>query len=470
MENTATASGPRPRPEAHAIDRPPPDPDPLPRVKAPRDERDERDERLGTIVRTLCMRAWGWEKVDAKERGAIQICLSIIGAVGIVAHFPVQEVTISHFMPRSGLGHERGKVIAKQVLLAIQAQSHLLAENFPFRYTVDGLLLVATTIPPLLVTPGDSIASRDYCALVYDDDPDLHGDKIRESVDDYHALSSLALIYQVMRQRVRMFAPFPGAISERYWADSYGPSRSVDPLTPPWEPSRHLAAATLSYDLRKSTICMENDDSAAKFAEWLDLLVQILTQVAHRHGGVFDKFTGDGALVHFLEKECEVVYGTKPVEAALACAIDMQYATKIHLDRLRTFLRLDSNLLGGAIGIDVAPSRWSLDHRGNPITVGKGVVGACRLGDKTAAGEIRLTNIAYQALPNDFKRGLDLRSEEFTSKEYSKEMGLVAWTMKTLPLPMGRNPMDFESFCREVYRRHEQRRARDRAKEGTEDF
>ena len=117
-----------------------------------------------------------------------------------------------------------------------------------------------------------------------------------------------------------------------------------------------LNAATLSYDLRKSTFCMENADSPSKFAGWLDLLVQILTQVAHRHGGVFDKFTGDGALVHFLAKECEVVYGTKPVEAALACAIDMQYATKVHLDRLRKFMRMDSNLLGVAPSASTSPS------------------------------------------------------------------------------------------------------------------
>ena len=61
------------------------------------------------------MKGWGLEKVDANKRNAIQTCLSTIGAVGVVAHFPFQEVTISHFTPRSGLGRQRGQELAKRV-------------------------------------------------------------------------------------------------------------------------------------------------------------------------------------------------------------------------------------------------------------------------------------------------------------------------------------------------------------------
>jgi hypothetical protein len=38
--------------------------------------------------------------------------------------------------------------------------------------------------------------------------------------------------------------------------------------------------------------------------------------VAHLHGGVFDKFTGDGCLVHFLERECKEIT-SRPVNPIL---------------------------------------------------------------------------------------------------------------------------------------------------------
>ena len=75
-------------------------------------------------------------------------------------------------------------------------------------------MLVATTIPPLPQIPGETITSRDDCALIFTEDSRGRDDKICASVDDYHGLSSLGLIYQVIRQRVRTFAPFPGPISE----------------------------------------------------------------------------------------------------------------------------------------------------------------------------------------------------------------------------------------------------------------
>ena len=269
----------------------------------------------------------------------------------------------------------------------------------------------------------------DYCALVFR----------REAVDRLHAQrdqilnercrSTTYVIFEALRQRTDLFLPFPPKVSERYWEDAVKPKGTACVLRPPWTAEAPLATVSLSFDLRKSTFCMENADSPENFSTWIDQLVRILTSIAHSQGGVFDKFTGDGALVHFLERECQEVYGKVAVVAALECAIGMQRATARHLEKLREFLRQDSERLGGAIGIDEALAHWSLDHRNNPIVVGRGVVGACRLGDGTPAGRIRLTNITYRRLLSAGGK-YPFHGVSFTSKEFSKEMKLIAWELE----------------------------------------
>ena len=128
----------------------------------------------------------------------------------------------------------------------------------------------------------------------------------------------------------------------------------------------------------------------------------------------------------FLSDACKTIDGRKAVTAAVLCAVAMQHATRQHLSRLRLMLRLNSHIVGGAIGIDVAAAHWSLDHRHNPITVGRGVVNACRLMDSTKAGGIRLTNIAYQRLLDRQLQQLFVEVP-FTSKEFDSEKMITAW-------------------------------------------
>jgi class 3 adenylate cyclase len=112
---------------------------------------------------------------------------------------------------------------------------------------------------------------------------------------------------------------------------------------------------------------------------------------------VFDKFTGDGVLVHFLDDESRAIVGRPACDAALTAALAMQRAITRHLVRLRGFLRSNSKLLGGGIGIDTGEAHWSLDYASQPIVVGKGVVYSCRLGDGARSGAIRLTNSRIRA-------------------------------------------------------------------------
>lgn len=432
-------------------------------------------DMLGMVTAGLCKFAIGTSDVVLRE--SISQALVLIDAVGLVAHFPTDEVTLYCFTqdPQEGiirrilakvsdLERDRRKNPGKRrkhgavlTLNQLDETVHLLREPEHF-----------IGIIPFQRFSGRTTASSalDYGALIYSASSAGPLNPHEERRNEFHARSTLRLLFQVLRYRVRGFAPFSGRISQWYWEHT-GLEAPEKTLQPPWmNENDPLATATLSLDLRKSTFCMEQADRPNRFADWLDQLGQILTRISHMHGGVFDKFTGDGALVHFLERECRKVFKRDAVVAALACAVDMQRALEFHLDKLRNLLRFDSKLLGAGIGIDVAPAFWKVDHRGNPITVGRGIVGACRICDGTPAKMISLTNIAYQELrkaaENDryLRRVVlgspHLRRKVFVSKEFKDEMKIRIWQFNKPP--KARHSTDsarIHSLCNDVYEQSE---------------
>ncbi len=266
--------------------------------------------------------------------------------------------------------------------------------------------------------------------------------------------SILGVIAELLRQRMQLFSAFPNKISTRYWDDAIQTRRShisngskppkarritvpthqsdqLGAMMPPWDHRHAVRGVTLSLDLRRSTFCMEQANSAEEFAEWLRLLVQILTRVAHDHGGIFDKFTGDGCIVHFLEKEQQVLYDITAVEAAVECAFDMHEASAFMMGRLRKFLRFDSAQLGAGIGIDFGECNWSLDHQNSPVVVGRAVVGACRMCGVASAGMTSLTNVAYHQLSVSTRELFE--NVTISTKDFASEMAIQGWINREAP-------------------------------------
>jgi class 3 adenylate cyclase len=463
----------------------------------------ERDG-LFSVLRTLFSKRWRSQDYDRTLREALNDSLNIVHAVGIVAHIAERDVTMACFRPELDEISMRDRVtsaVEAEVARQYSSSGNQLAcrEAIPFCLddTLSGMVMVVPTEGESL---SQVLAQRevklniDYCAMVYEVEGKWRGhwadqsvavaehvaaewdgvgeitlkltqaERAQQQFITFHGRSTLAMLFHVMLYRESRFTPFPGLISQRYWEDSVefmkadGEPRRTDALRPPWDTGELRRTATLSFDLRKSTFCMEHADNHAKFGDWLDQLVEILTMVCHMHGGVFDKFTGDGALVHFLEREFEVVYSHKdPVEAAMDCAVDMHRAINIHLERLREFLRFDCRLLGAGIAIDISDTYWALDHRDNPITVGRGVVGACRLCDKTKAGKIHMTNIAFKALkPDVLKKLPQPKTVDLESKELDRDMEVTVWefTMPCDPPELELGSQDkIASLCTTVYRR-----------------
>lgn len=392
----------------------------------------DRRDALASVVTTLSLRCWSNEHLDTDLRDAFAGCLRVLGATAVIVHFDRENVTIAYALRRADELHlaneARGRFLDLRVDEPIVSRLHNLH--------VVGSWIFENSRP--LGKPNAEGADRQrtamgYAVLCFDALPDSPVD--RDRFITFHSRACAGMFFQVLQLRARLFLPFAPRMAESYWNES-GEDPATAKLTPPWDPTKQpLRTATLGFDLRKSTFCMENADNPKAFAEWLDQLVQILMNVSHLYGGVFDKFTGDGVLVHFLSDACKIIYGRKAVTAAVLCAVAMQHATRQHLGRLRKMLRLNSHVVGGAIGVDVAYAHWSLDHRHNPITVGRGVVNACRLMDSTRAGGIRLTNIAYQRLLDPQLQQLFVEVP-FTSKEFDDEKKITAWELQQTLAPI----------------------------------
>jgi class 3 adenylate cyclase len=402
------------------------------------------------VTQTLGGAALNTSTPDADLRDSLCDCLALLGNAALIARFLPEDVTLRIAAPRSRITTE--ELMGVEGILKVHPQA-----NPSFHFTVDGLEVLGCWIREKVshnhgALAVDTIVVTGYSALCFRGVPSIAD---RQFFISLHSLSTAALLHRFAQSHTRLFRPFSSRVSEDYWNQGSEPDGAAGTLSIAWRPGL-VRTVTLAYDLRKSTFCMENADQLDRYAKWVDQLVQILMGLGHHFGGVFDKFTGDGGLVHFVEEQSRRVAGLCALDAAVETAIAMHDATTRHLEHLRKFLFLNSRRLGACIGIGVGDTRWSLDHRHNPIIVGRGVVHACRLMNDADAGTIRLTNLAYQGLSTPHQK---LFTEEgFESKEHPATMEVTAWLMVLTNKPevASRSSAVVEKICDRVYQNHQE--------------
>lgn len=256
---------------------------------------------------------------------------------------------------------------------------------------------------------------------------------------------------EIFLHRNHAYRHFPLELSLRYWNHYALPAAQIENMLPPWAnlenskltstyaadhkvKDQRVDSITLSLDLRKSTIAMEQATDLAQFADWMRDLIETLTEIALNHYAVFDKFTGDGVMVHFLEKDVQKLLPTQcsakcVIEQALLCAARMIEVVEQRLEKLRDFLQSDFSGLGAGVGLAAGKALWSVDHTGNPIVVGRGVVSACRAVKDVPAGVIRLTNTAYRKYRRTLLHAIaEPRMIEIeNSKDFPEKLVLRCW-------------------------------------------
>lgn len=475
-------------------------------------------DRIQQVVETLYGETWPTRGYDISCYEAIGACLRIMGMEAVIAGIrevgirsypcgPIHDESrlrqiisdaetrlISEIETRTAIWSKEGvlsPIYHRDVIFLDGNERRCIAFRFIFRRTGAGF-----SVPKRSLSGGLDV---DFIAVVFR--PEIasrslgqdisnakdHHQQVRmvEKLTKSNIFNVLLLFFDALSHRERRFAAFAPNLTSRYWSDvgklvneGAGPSQKMrnaidstrEPIRVPWDSSSigrlhcdtsstSVRTASLSLDLRKSTHCMEQARSPKEFGLWLSQLTEILRKVCHLHEGVFDKFTGDGALVHFLDRECAAINGGRSAtEAAVHCAVDMQLAVEMHMRRLRTILRLDSDRFGAGIGIDCDTAYWSHDHRDNPIVVGRGVVYACRLCDKAPRRQIRLTNSAYHEFIKRPENKLTISHAvrvKLATKEMADELEMKCWAFSVPKAPaelnLGKGQSKVQELCNRVY-------------------
>jgi class 3 adenylate cyclase len=130
----------------------------------------------------------------------------------------------------------------------------------------------------------------------------------------------------------------------------------------------------MSIDIRHSTFLMENISDPKKYAEMMSAINKKIIEKTKEYFGIFDKFTGDGALLFF----SEVISGDDYIKHGLFCA-------QAVIDNVREIIQEYENVfykfpykIGVGIGIDIGKAD-SLRVLDDATYIGKCVVNACRI-------------------------------------------------------------------------------------------
>lgn len=336
---------------------------------------------LSSLLRTISDSTLASGNMDRKLYGALRDCLSDIGSTVLVARAGRRDQMLKVVSPDAPL-ELRDDPRLQQVIAEV-FEKHALntvdVQEITHNKRSCDVLIVSTQSEYANEHDGAS-RHREFCAFVLD--PKRF---VRESGQDFARrlskdLTTLATaIGMALRHREDTLANYPLPASATYWdlhstrdADA---SRSA-PLHPPHDRDKRgrEVTATLSFDLRKSTFAMDRAVEPSKFAHWTKEFLLILKTIAHDNLGIFDKFTGDGVMVHFLELECQrfavdtlveaglirtgagpahLRNGTYAAAHAAKCGWEMLDAVEHHMGRLKQIVSLNHSKFGPAAGIAV---------------------------------------------------------------------------------------------------------------------
>ena len=231
-------------------------------------------------------------------------------------------------------------------------------------------------------------------------------DNIYISSDDWYPVASI--FREVFRQRNQSLKHFSNHFIMKTWENI----ENKWPKKPNEFFINTINTITVALDLRKSTFAMEQSKDDESFSLWMKNTICKLTEISKHHCAVFDKFTGDGLIIHFF---CDDEKGNikSVMQKAILCSADMIKEVESRLVDLRKILYNDSGRFGAGVGIAVGKAHWGIDHTGNPL------VAPCGAGP----GKIHLTNLAYQEV-KETQRGQCIPADSlpFENKDFPLEL------------------------------------------------
>jgi CheY-like chemotaxis protein len=150
-------------------------------------------------------------------------------------------------------------------------------------------------------------------------------------------------------------------------------------------------------DIRRSqdlmTYAMDEQDFSKRMVEFISKTRSVL----NKHGGFFDKFTGDGFLGYFNESICEL-YGSNYIDSFIGFIQEFTDFCNAHFREWVRFVRkIPGQPIGLAVGADVGRvSFQSLNY--HVVAVSESIVWASRMASAAKAEEVLVNNLLYQTL------------------------------------------------------------------------
>jgi CheY-like chemotaxis protein len=166
-------------------------------------------------------------------------------------------------------------------------------------------------------------------------------------------------------------------------------------------------------DIRRSQDLMTYAMNEQDFSRRMVGFISKTRSVLDKHGGFFDKFTGDGFLGYFNESICEL-NGTNYVDSFVGFINEFTGFCNAHFREWLKFVRkIPGQAVGLAVGADIGRlSFQSLDY--HVVAVGESIVWASRMASAARAEEVLVNNLLYQALRE--RNDVVFESREATTK------------------------------------------------------
>jgi class 3 adenylate cyclase len=450
---------------------------------------------LESVIRTLYDETSFQRNLDARLCGVLATILPDLKRRALIARFGAAN-DLLHYVTD---GAQNFPTIEKWYGLFDRKilEAHEKSRNYIWGHSDD--ILIVDLALAVRDENGRSIPSSEinnYCVFLGDRalDPSFVASVAEKPLvpsDHKQFLDYILISYGInyaLRFRKKVFSNFPTVLNKEYWAAAVKrPLMSEnDPsvkclLSPPWSEGGKRRTATLSLDMRRSTFAMEQSTDIKAYADWIEAFVLILQRIAQENYGVFDKFTGDGVLVHFLAEECKdfvplsvdqqlsleravgwrtemSATGQAATRCAVKCGFEMISAVQHHMIRLRQIISIDNSRIGPAVGIAIDQAQWSVDRDGGIIVVGRGLVQACRVTSEAQKGRIRLTAHAAQML-REIHGPVKFETKSFPSKEFPEGSGVTAEEMEMPPPGLCRPLGDICGLVEEIWADLDQRSA-----------
>lgn len=200
---------------------------------------------------------------------------------------------------------------------------------------------------------------------------------------------------------------------------------------------RSRPTVSLFFDLRKSTLAMEQlaDDHLGRFSKFISTIVNDAKGIVFRHGGFFDKETGDGLSCHFVpfNLESSAIDSESPEARAYQASVELVRRVSELCGEFQKHLIFGVGGLGAAVGLHAGQAVW-LCEKGQVCAIGDSVVLAARLCAEAEVNSIFVSNSFFQAILGELDAATITRfsRKEYSGKEFDKGGGLFGYSIRVL--------------------------------------